>query len=256
MYGAKLMTAGKGSRKVSLTPQGKALYASLGQELETILSRISTLMHDVRSILRVGVPQAIFHQFFPQVLTEFRKTAPDIELVFFERDTILEEMMVDGSLDACISERYFGESTITQNSLGEYHLCLIYPADWVETTDLPLDIKKLVDKPFISYEPGQTLRSRALDFLGVHFGQQPAIATTASGSTSITKLVDAGLGYAIVPEWCIDADNSRIGSKVLSEIQSVKIYFGNSAFLENNEYILSLKAACTKIMASKLNPTE
>ncbi|MCP4073245.1 MAG: LysR family transcriptional regulator [Hyphomicrobiales bacterium] len=253
MYGAKLVEAEKGSRAISLTPQGKALYASLGKELETILSRINTLMHDVRSVLRVGVPQAFFHHFFPKILTEFRKSAPDIELAFFERDTVLEEMMLEGSLDACVSERFFGEAVITQHLLGEYQLCLIYPVSWVEPEVSQIDISEFATRPFISYEPGQTLRSRAIDFLGAHFGGHPQIATTASGSTSITRLVDAGLGYAIVPEWCVETDDMRIGRVVLNEIQPVKVYFGNTAFLENNEFVLSLNAACNKVLASKLN---
>ncbi|CCQ72145.1 LysR family transcriptional regulator [Magnetospira sp. QH-2] len=252
MYGAKLVEAEKGSRLIHLTPQGKALRASLGRELETILSRISVLMHDVRTVLRVGVPQALFHHFFARVLAEFRQRDPDIELSFFERDTILEEMMLEGSLDVCISERHFGDSVITQHLICEYRLSLIYPQAWFDRTLTESEIGLLIDRPFISYEPGQTIRSRSLDFLSGIFGQEPNISTSTSGSTSIANLIKAGLGYAIVPQWCVPDGDRHVPKIILDGVKPVKIYYGNSAFLENNEYVTALYEACRNVILTEL----
>ena len=130
IYGSKLIETDRGSRKVVLSPQGKALYASLSGELDNILSRIALLLQNQRSVLRVGVPQALFHHFFPAILQSFKRHAPSMELAFFERDTVLATMMLDGSLDAAVSERSFGQDAITQHLLGQYHLSLIYPRTW------------------------------------------------------------------------------------------------------------------------------
>ncbi len=253
MYGAKLVDAEKGSRSISLTPQGKALHSTLGQELDNILSRISVLMHDVHSVLRVGVPQALLIHFFPEILKRLRSQIPDIELSFFERDTTLETMILEGSLDACISERFFGEAAISQHLLGEYNLSIIYPRVWLTDRDEAPDIALFLSKPFITYEPGQTIRSRAIDFLSSHFNQEPVINTTASGSISLTKLVEAGLGYAVVPEWCISENNQHVGKIILDEIEPVKVYFGNTAFLEKNEFIVSLRETCQSVMTRNFN---
>jgi molybdate transport repressor ModE-like protein len=247
LYGAKLVEAEKGSRIITLTPQGKALNASLGSELDTILSRISVLLHDVHSVLRVGVPQTIFHHFFPKILTEFRKGAPEIELDFFERDTILEKMMLDGTLDACVSERFFGQPVVTQTLLGEYHLCLVYPRDWIGENE-NVDIRFFASKPFITYEPGQTIRSRSVDFLGECFNAPPKFTTTASGSTSVARLVEAGIGYGIVPEWSVKDNDPMVAKLRLEGLQRVKVYFGHSTFLESNEYIRLLSDACNQVM--------
>jgi len=252
LYGAKLVEAEKGSRVIKLTPQGKALNASLGNELDTILSRISVLLHDVHSVLRVGVPQTIFHNFFPEILAEFRKGAPEIELHFFERDTILEEMMLDGTLDACVSERFFGEAVVTQTLLGEYRLCLVYPRDWANENE-NLDIKFFTTQPFITYEPGQTIRSRSVDFLGECFNAPPKITTSASGSTSVARLVEAGIGYGIVPEWSVKDNDPKVAKLRLESVQPVKVYFGYSTFLESNEYIRLLSNACNQVMKSTLS---
>jgi len=256
IYGTKLVIAEKGSRSVKLTPQGKALKASLGKELETILSRISLLMHDVGTIFRIGVPQALFHRFFALILEKYRIFAPDIELSFFERDTTLETMMQDGSLDVCISERLFGDAVITQHLICEYKLSIIYQKEWFSE---PLDInniQKLRQRPFLTYEPGQTIRTRALDYLDNIFGEHPKISTSTSGSSSIVSLVEAGLGWAIVPEWCITSKHPSIRKLILNDVMPIKIYFGNSSFLEPNEYVRTLYNTCKEIITSELELDE
>jgi len=249
MYGSKLVEAEKGSRRVMLTPQGKALHASLGQELETILSRISVLMHDVRTVFRIGVPQALFHHFFPRIVSMFREQTKDTELAFFERDTTLEDMMMDGSLDVCISERHFGKPAITQHLINEYRLSLIYPRNWYDKPFGEDDIHLLSERPFVTYEAGQTIRSRATDYLFSRFQISPATITSTSGSTSISRLVEAGLGFAIVPEWCVSDDDPQVARIILNDIKTIKIYFGHTVFLEKNEHVQRLFEACKNTMA-------
>lgn len=256
MYGARLIDAEKGSRRVTLTPQGKALYASLGEELETILSRISVLLHDVRSVLRVGVPQALFHQFFPAILTRFRAEAPDIEMAFFERDTTLERMMMDGDLDAAVSERSFSHAAITQHPLGTYRLALVWPTAWSEGPDAirpePDALECLIDRPFITYESGQMVRNRSMEYLTRRFGGvAPKISTTASGSTSITRLILSGLGYGIVPEWCVGQNEAGVSKIVLTEMEPMKLWFAHTAFLAGNRFIGLLNDLCRSSMAGQ-----
>jgi LysR family transcriptional regulator, low CO2-responsive transcriptional regulator len=249
MYGSKLVEAEKGSRQVILTPQGKALHASLGKELETILSRISVLMHDVHTVFRIGVPQALFHHFFPEIVSQFRQHAKDTELAFYERDTVLEEMMMDGSLDVCINERHFGKPAITQHLINEYRLSLIYPRNWHDKVLGEGDIHFFIDMPFITYEAGQTIRSRAADYLTNRFQASPNTITSTSGSTGISRLAEAGLGYAIVPEWCVSNDNPNVAKIILNDIKTIKIYFGHTVFLEKNEHVLRLYEACKNTMS-------
>lgn len=243
-YGTRLVEAEKGSRTVVLTQQGKALHASLGNELDTIFARISVLIGGMHSLMRVGVPQALFHHFFPRIIARFRARAPDMQLVFFERDTALENMMLSGELDACISERFFGQATVSQILLGEYKLNLVYPSAWAAQETEPLTLADFADRPLITYEPGQTIRSRSVDFLAEAFGAPPRITTTVSGSTSVKALVDEGLGYAVVPEWMVDRDSDEVSRIVLEEVRPVKVYFGCSAFLASNEYLRMLQELC------------
>ena len=253
LYGARLIEAEKGSRKVTLTPQGRALYASLGAELETILSRIAVLLHDVHSVLRVGVPQALFHHFFPAILAEFRREAPEIELAFFERDTTLEKLMMDGALDAAVSERSFSHPAITQQLLGSYRLALVWPAAWglpaASAAPLSEELAPFRDRPFVTFEAGQMVRQRAMDYLGQRMGAPPRIATSASGSTSVMRLIEAGLGYGVVPEWSVDATNPAVKMRLLHEVEPMKLWFAHTAFLGGNRFIGLLSRCCRTVLS-------
>ena len=245
IYGARLVEAEKGSRTVRLTPQGRALHASLGGELDTILSRISVLLHDVRSVLRVGVPQALFHHFFPAILQDFRAVAPDLELAFFERDTTLERMMMDGALDAAVSERSFSHPAITQHLLGSYRLALVWPTAW----DMPAggsDLSAFRDRPFVTFEPGQPVRTGAIDYLSRQMGCPPRLATSVSGSTSITRLIAGGLGYGVLPEWAVEGGDPRLMRRVLTGMEPMKLWFAHTAFLSANHFVRTLHQCCSR----------
>lgn len=252
LYGSKLIHTDRGSRKVVLSLQGKALYASLSGELDNILSRISLLLHNQRSILRVGVPQALFHHFFPEVLLAFKRHAPSMELAFFERDTTLEKMMLDGVLDAAVSERSFVQDAITQHLLGHYHLSLIYPRTWSSADEDTSQLSFFSERDMISYEPGQAIRMKAVDYLSEKFAHPPRITVTASGSTSIVQLVAVGLGYAVVPEWMVKPDHPTIAQTVLHEIQPMSVYFAHTALLASNAFVHQLHLTCADVMGSQI----
>jgi molybdate transport repressor ModE-like protein len=244
MYGEPLVSTTKGSRNITLTPQGRALFTSLGSEFGSILSRVSMLMHDPQSLLRIGVTEAIFRNYFPQIIDDFRKTSPNVRLSFLERDTVLEQLMTSGELDVCVSDRMFGASQVVHKVLGEYRLCLIYPKSWGKPVRNEDPIEWCSTRPFITFEPGQSTRRRAIDYIEHKLGSVPEITLTASGSTSIVRLVEHGLGYSIVPEWCIAEKREEIARIFLPALTAIKLYFCFTEFLEGNDHIVALHKAC------------
>jgi molybdate transport repressor ModE-like protein len=253
LYGSKLIETDRGSRQVTLSPKGKALYASLSGELDNILSRIALLLHNERSMLRIGVPQALFHHFFPSILRDFKQQASSMELAFYERDTTLEKMMLEGLLDAAVSERFFGQDAITQHALGEYKLCLIYPRLWFPSSEPLPTITQFAEREMITYEPGQTIRVRSTESLAHHFGKVPKISLTTSGSTSIVQLVGVGLGYSIVPQWLVSAGDPHIAQIVMDDIPPVSVYFAHTTLLSSNAFVHQLHETCGRIMGGQLS---
>lgn len=239
----KLIESEQGAKRISLTPRGRALYNLLHPELDVMLERLTKLIENQRTALRIGMPQAIFFHLLPKVLKRFREQNPDMEITVYERDTVLAELVKNGSLDICISERYFGDPVVPQKLLGTYRLALVFPSEW-GPAPAPADVPAwAIGRPFITHEPGQTLRNLAIDFLNSS-GQaaQPAIAT--SGSSSVMRCVQEGLGFAILPSWCINHDDERLTCVTLSNLPEVRVYFGHADFLRRNEGVKMLYDVC------------
>ncbi len=241
----KLIDSEQGAKRISLTPRGRALYSLLHPELDIMLERLTKLIENQRSSLRVGMPQAIFFYLFPRVLSRFREAFPEMEFAVYERDTVLAELVKNGSLDVCISERYFGDPVVPQRLLGSYRLSLVYPEAWGEPPEQQ-DIPGWAEgRPFITYEPGQTLRNLAVDFLGRDGAViQPAVST--SGSSSVKRCVEEGLGFSIIPSWCVGVEDVSIRSTKLTNLPEVRVYFGNAGFLQKHPMVQQLYEDCRR----------
>ncbi len=239
----RLVESDQGAKKIRLTPRGVALYNLLHPELEIMLERLALVVASQRPVLRIGLPQAIFFYLLPAVLSQFREKFPDVEVVAYERDTALAELVKNGSLDVCISERFFGDPVVPQSLLGTYHLSLVYPRSW-GPPPLPADIPQWSrGRPLVTYEPGQTLRNMAMDFLAKGGGQTEASIST-SGSSSVKKCVENGLGFAIIPAWCVTPEDNALVQVKIDVLPPVKVYFGQALFMAQNIYVQALQDQC------------
>ena len=239
----RLVESDQGAKKIRLTPRGVALYNLLHPELEIMLERLSLVVASQRPVLRIGLPQAIFYYLLPAVLAQFHARFPNVEVIAYERDTSLAELVKNGSLDVCINERFFGDPVVPQSLLGTYHLNLVYPRSW-GPPPRPADIPQWSrGRPLVTYEPGQTLRNMAMDFLAKGGGQTEA-STSTSGSSSVKKCVESGLGFAIIPAWCMEPDDEGLVQVKIDVLPPVKVYFGQALFMAKNVYVQALLEQC------------
>ncbi len=250
LVGDKLVVSEKGGKHIFLTPCGNAMYKMLDPELDIMLKRLSLVFGRERPLLRVGLPQAVFFYLFPQILQRFQRAHEGIELQALERDTMLPELIKDGALDVCISESFFGDPVVPQRLLGVYQLSLIVPQQWDVSLTADTIADSLKNRPFVTYEPGQTLRNVSIDFLS-QVGVDPVVSVSTSGSSSVKRCVASGLGYSIIPSWCIYAEESLVQSLLLEDIPEIKLYFGHAQFLLENIYVKSLFDACQEIMPAR-----
>ncbi|WP_333823301.1 LysR family transcriptional regulator [Pinisolibacter sp.] len=250
----RLIDSEQGAKQVTLTPRGRALYRLLDPELEVMLERLSLLLENQRSTLRIGMPQAIFYFLFPGIMAELRALHPDLELAVFERDTVLAELVASGSLDVCLSERYFGDPVMPQQLLGTYRLSLVHPRSW-GPSPAPDDIPSwAIGRPLVTFEPGQTLRNHAMNFLG-QTGETISPSISASGSSNIRRCVEEGLGFAIIPSWCVGAHDERIAAVPLENLPEIRVYFGCAGYLTANPYVRDLSEICRRrLVGSVLRP--
>lgn len=239
LMGERLVISEQGARKVELTPRGLALYQLIRPELDIMLSRLNLLMERGRPMLRIGMPQAVFVYLFTPVMERFRALHPGVEVVVYERDTALADLVGEGRLDLFLAERHFGDPMVIQHLIGRYPLSLAYPEAW-GPPPAPGAVRVWArGRPFVSHEPGQTLRDMATDFLG---GAEPVLST--SSSVSVKRCVEEGLGFAILPAWCLQPGDRGIAALPLPDLPGVRLHFGMARFLRDMPAAADLRDLC------------
>ncbi|MEO8120143.1 MAG: LysR family transcriptional regulator [Rhodoferax sp.] len=252
LIGEQLVKSDQGGKSITLTTRGQHLYKLLQPEIEPMLARLSIILDQERPVVRIGLPQAVFFYLLPEILAAFHAIHPDVDILAYERDTSLADLLKDGSLDVCVSERYFGDAGVPQHLICSSSLALIYPRTW-GLPPAPADIAQWArHRPFITYEPGQMLRNLALDFLRLD-GQEPRILIATSGSSSVKRCVEEGLGFALIPSWCVDArDVNLVALDLAGSLPTVPIYFGEASYLNANPYVQTLCRLCGEMISARL----
>jgi molybdate transport repressor ModE-like protein len=250
--GYKLVHSEQGMKSNVLTARGKSLYQLLMPEFDIMLARLGSVMENERPLVRVGMPQAIFYYFFPAIIRNFSLVHENSEILCYERDLALVDMVTAGHLDAFITERSVTGREIRQLLIGSYHLALIYPKAWPAPTEDSLP-SWANDRPFITYEPGHIIRNMALRYM-TDGDKKPSMHVSTSGSSSVKKCVTAGLGFAIIPTWTIGELPEDTGMLLLGSWPKIPVYFGEATYLEHNPYVKTLRELCLTHLADAFEP--
>lgn len=241
LIGEPLVEAERGARKLRFSARGAQLYAVIKPEFDIMFSRLGLLLEKQRPMLLAGMSQGILQYLISDILIDFRSLHPEAGIIVYERDTALADLVRQGKLDVFLAERHFGDPLIEQRLLGHYSLSLAYPAAW-GAGPKPGQVQQWVEgRPFVSFEPGQTLREIATDYLG-DAASDPVIAT--SSASSLRHFVQLGLGYSILPDWVIKPNDPDILVMPLPQLALVPIYFGSARMLRHIPLIEDLFRLC------------
>jgi molybdate transport repressor ModE-like protein len=248
MFRDELVVSERGSRAVKLTPRGQSLFRLLEPELDIMFNRLSEVIGMQRPLLRIGMPQAVLFYLFPRALAAFQKEYPDVHLLTFERDTVLADLLTAGSLDVAITERFFGEALISQRVIGEFGLSLVLPEGWPRPARLADVPAWAIERPFVTYEPGQMLRNLSLDYLSLG-GRTPEVVMSVSSTGCVKRYIANGTGFSVIPSWSLEASDRGLQIMPLTDIPPVKLYFCQAQFLGDNVYVKALFRACETMLA-------
>ena len=200
-------------RGVKLTTAGQLLlgYAqrlgALAVEAEQAMAEVKGLR---RGHLAVGASTTIGVYLLPNLLGEYRRRYPDVDLQFHIANTDdIQRRLVDGTLDAGLTEGLPPDSHELETVI--FLRDQLVPIAWPDHARLkadskPLTLRQLCAEPMIVREPGSGTRE-VIDRALAKRGQKLERPSLVLGSTeAIKRAVAAGLGVAIVSHLTIQTE--------------------------------------------------
>src|ERR1700759_417932 len=201
--GAELMD--RSSRRLRLTEPGRLFYEQAVQ----VLSRVEEMRTMMKRALKIekrqfviGFVGSVLYGHLPELIREFRRAAPDVELHLVELVT-LEQIgaLKEGRIDVGFGRGRFDDDEVRRIILREEPLMAALPVDHpLEKQSGPVSLEQLADERLILYprapRPGYADQVIALFH---DRGLEPRIAHEARELQIAVGLVAAEEGVCIVP---------------------------------------------------------
>lgn len=192
-------------RPIRLTEAGRFFYEHIRQ----VLQRIEELKTSTRRIgkrgathVNIGFVASALYGNLPQLIAQYRATAPSVELLLFEMIT-LEQMaaLKDGRIDIGFGRLRFDDPVITREILHEEPLSVAVPRrHYLVHRAKKLKLADTANEPIIIYPkaPRPSYADQILSFYRDR-GVEPRVAFEVRELQTALGLVAAGLGISIVP---------------------------------------------------------
>ncbi|MCU1645775.1 MAG: Bacterial regulatory helix-turn-helix protein lysR family protein [Nocardia sp.] len=205
----------RGPRAVKLTAAGAALLPHARAAMDALAAgreSIDALTGLLRGHVAVGSVSAFSpHSIdLPEVLASFHRKHPGVDISLTE-DTAaaLVRRLSDGALDVAFTS--LTDGTVAGLQTRELHservVAVFLPGDpFARHPELPLNF--LSERPLIALPEGSGLRCQ-LDQTLAHAGVRAHIAFEAGSPDILVRMVEKGLGVALVPQSAL-AHNDRV----------------------------------------------
>lgn len=189
-------------RGVGLTPEGEALYrhASLIlRQADSLVSELRDLRSMVTGVLRVGLPPMTGSTFFGNVITEFRRRNPAVQLQIVEYGSNqFAGALTDGHVEiAAAMLPVEGEGFLTQTFARE-RLALLCPREHRLAERKKVALKELADETFVAFTNDFKVNN-LIDRLCRLEGFEPSVSGRSSHLDLLVSMVTSGMGLALLP---------------------------------------------------------
>lgn len=200
-----------GPRPVELTPLGDRLL----QGARDLLGRVEAIDVDLERFktgqvgrLTIGTFQSTSAALLPLLVAELRGQYPDIELNVVESDDddALAERLRRGELDLSFTAGDWGPDFEDVALLEDPFVVVARPGQFA---DGPVQVAELGAEPLIG-QPANTACQLANEHALRDRGLDPDYVFRSGDNTTVTAMVRSGLGIAVLPLLCVEADDPRL----------------------------------------------
>ncbi|CAD6550697.1 HTH-type transcriptional regulator CynR [Paraburkholderia hiiakae] len=239
-------------RGVCLTPEGDVLYrrASLIlQQADSLASELRDLRSMVSGTLRVGLPPMTGSTFFGDVITEFRRQYPGVQLQIIEYGSNqFAGALSDGHVEiAAAMLPIEGEGFLTQTFARE-RLALLCSRDHRLAARKKVTLRELSDETFVAFTSDFKVNN-LIDRLCNQEGFEPSVSGRSSHLDLLVSMVTSGMGVALLPVTvCRGIRSSRL--RVVTVIDPVISF--DQALVRHRDTYLSRSARAWIEIASEV----
>ncbi|MCL6273256.1 LysR substrate-binding domain-containing protein [Muricauda sp. 2012CJ35-5] len=211
------------NRKVVLNRAGE-LFAdvafSVTQQLHEAMESWSLALEEIDGIIRIGFVGSAMQQFLPPLIQDFSSNHPNLR---FSLDELSNEQQLQ-ALEHKNLDIGFIRSNVVPKSLEcrpvyEENLCIVLPQNhWMSASNFE-DLSQLANEKYILFPNQQSqMYYQQIIKLCKYYGFVPSISHRSIHGPTIFKLVESGLGIAIVPKSLLDHKNYAIKVIELADV--------------------------------------
>jgi DNA-binding transcriptional LysR family regulator len=217
-----LMRSRKG---ITFTSEGEYLVKYSNHMLSLLNETKDHLLHmksnSLQGTLKVGVSINYSYNILPGVLKQFSKHFPKIKTTI---TTGYSNEMID-----LFKQKKFHIAIARGDFIWDgpkYHVDSDYIC--IVSKD-KVDLESLPKLPRINYKTDTSLTCILADWWQDHFDQPPFVASEVDNSQTCFEMVTRGLGYAIMPKFCI---------KTLKDLYVENIFWKNGELLMRDTWMI------------------
>ncbi|HBR21617.1 MAG TPA: hypothetical protein DD713_03475 [Nitrospiraceae bacterium] len=205
--GVKLIN--RSGKKVIPTPAGWLFYNQSKKILEaykTLGNDINKLIKEIKGPLNLGASATIAKYLLPQVLYDFSKRYPEVQinLTVSNTEAIINELL-QGNIDLGIVEGNIKNKGIALEEIADDEIVLIASDENPLAKKGHITQQDFLFQPFIMPQAGSGLREFIEDFLQT-LKMEPKdikVSMTLGDSELIVQMVQSGIGISFVSKWTV-----------------------------------------------------
>ncbi|SCW72968.1 DNA-binding transcriptional regulator, LysR family [Sphingobium faniae] len=193
------------SRPIALTHAGRLFYehaVQVTRRLDEMQDAMRAFVTSNRPRFIVGFVPSVLYARLPDIIREFRRAMPDVDLSLVEMMSIEQiAALKEGRVDVGFGRVRFDDPAIAREVLREERLVAALPQGHrLLRGEKPIDLARLADEAVIVYprEPRPGYADQVLSLLGDH-GIKPAVIHEVRELQTALGLVAAEDGICIVP---------------------------------------------------------
>lgn len=197
----------RSQRQIRLTTQGEVFLAGAQQTLQAAERAVQAVQQSMRGEvgeLTIGFFVGGNGSFFPAIIRKFRARHPDVHVSLIEMTPVRQvDALVRGDIDIAFTRPLPARLHDQLSSKHIYNepLYAVLPRNHPAAKQKEIDLQSLEKERFVMVDrSGSLVVFDKILSLCTEAGFSPNIAATASASSGVLALVEAGEGISIIPE--------------------------------------------------------